>query len=259
MLRNCRGSYLESAGYAVRSFIVRKRRWIRDNVTVFIAPSEFMRRRLISAGFPAERIQTIWNAVPIPERAAEPVSGEYVAFAGRFSQEKGVDVLLATARELPGVPFRLAGTGPMEAGLRERASPNVAFSGFLRGKDLANFYQNARLLVLPSISHETFPLSAAEGMAFGLPIVASRSGGLPELVNDGVSGHLVTIGNIAEFSAAITKLWDDPDRCGGMGLAGREWAKAHLTKATYIAELLAAYRDAQNIVDETRPQCSNHA
>ena len=68
-----------------------------------------------------------------------------------------------------------------------------------------------------------------------------------------------TIGNIAEFSAAITNLWGDPDRCGSMGLAGREWAKAYLTKATYIAKLLAAYRDAQNIVAETRPQCSNHA
>ena len=245
VLQNCRDNYAESMVYALRSFIVRKKRWFHDNVNEFIAPSEFMRNRLILAGFPAERIRTIWNAVPIPEQPAEPHTGEYVAFAGRLSSEKGVGVLLEAARLLPNIPFRLAGTGPMEHDLRRHAPHNVTFSGFLGSESLANFYQAARMIVLPSICYDTFPVTAAEGMAFGLPVVASRIGGLPELISEGETGRLVEAGNIAAFASAINELWSDPRRCQEMGLAGRVWAKENLSKELYVSKLLTAYRDVQ--------------
>jgi glycosyltransferase involved in cell wall biosynthesis len=206
-----------------------------------------MRQKLISVGFPAEQIQTIWNAVPIPEQTADPRTGEYVAFAGRLSQEKGVEVLLEVAKALPEVPFRLAGTGPMEAKWRQHAPPNVAFAGFLQEEGLAQFYRAARLLVVPSISYETFAIAAAEGMAFGLPCVASRIGALPEIICHGVTGYLAQPGNAAELIKLITQLWSDPLRCREMGLAGRKWAKFNFSKAAYISKLIRTYRDAQYI------------
>jgi glycosyltransferase involved in cell wall biosynthesis len=248
VLRNCRDNYAESIIYALRSYIVRRKRWFHDNVTQFIVPSKFMRDRLISAGFPAERIRTIWNAVPTPEHLAGSLTGEYVAFAGRLSSEKGVEVLLDAARRLPKIPFRIAGTGPMEDELRRQAPLNVTFAGFQSGENLANFYQNARMLVLPSICYETFPIVAAEGMAHSLPVVASRIGGLPELITEGATGYLIELGNTAALSAVINELWNDPQRCRVMGMAGRDWAKGHLTKEIYISKLLATYRDAQETV-----------
>jgi glycosyltransferase involved in cell wall biosynthesis len=245
VLKNCRDNYAESMVYALRSFIVRKNRWFHDNVNEFITPSGFMRDKLLLAGFSAERIRTIWNAVPIPEHPAEPLTGKYVAFAGRLSAEKGVDILLEAARMLPNIPFRLAGTGPLEPSLRRQAPPNVTFLGFLSGERLASFYQGARIFVSPSICYETFSIVAAEGMAFGLPVVASQIGALPELISEGVTGHLIEAGDIAALAAVIDELWNDPQRCKEMGLAGREWVKANLTKATYISKLLKAYRDVQ--------------
>jgi len=245
VLQNCRDNYAESMVYALRGFIVRKKRWFHDNVNEFIAPSEFMRNRLILAGFPAERIRTILNAVPIPEQPAEAHTGEYVAFAGRLSSEKGVDVLLEVARLLPNIPFRLAGTGPMEHDLRRQAPPNVTCLGFLSGESLASFYQGARLFVSPSISYETFSIVAAEGMAFGLPVVASRIGALPELISEGETGLLIEVGNIAAFASAISELWSNPLRSHEMGLTGRAWVKENLTKELYISKLLTAYRDVK--------------
>jgi glycosyltransferase involved in cell wall biosynthesis len=136
----------------------------------------------------------------------------------------------------------------MEDELRQQAPLNVTFAGFQSGENLANFYQNARMLVLPSICYETFPIVAAEGMAHSLPVVASRIGGLPELITEGATGYLIELGNTAALSAVINELWNDPQRCRVMGMAGRDWAKGHLTKEIYISKLLATYRDAQETV-----------
>ena len=137
---------------------------------------------------------------------------------------------------------------PMEDELRRQAPANVTFLGFQSGGGLAKFYQGARILVLPSIAYDTFPIVAAEGIAYGLPVIGSRIGGLPELILEDVTGHLIELGNPTALSAIIAKLWNDPPRCHAMGAAGREWAKSHLSKEIYIAKLQAAYRDAQAVV-----------
>ncbi len=249
VLRNCRQNYLESTAYALRSFVARRNGWFKDNVSLFIAPSEFMRQRLIAAGYPAHRVRRIRHAVAIPERAADPHVGGYVAFAGRLSPEKGLDILLEAARLHPGIPFRIAGTGPMDAELRRQAPPNVTFLGHLGGDDLTSYYEQARMLLVPSTCYETFSLSAAEGMASGLPVIASRIGGLPELVADRATGRLVEPGDAPELSAAINELWNDPDRCRAMGAAGREWVRTKLGKDLYLSGLLDAYRDVQKLAD----------
>jgi glycosyltransferase involved in cell wall biosynthesis len=247
-LQNCRDNFAESTVYALRSYIVRKCSWIHKAVTRIITPSEFLRQKLIAAGFQAKQIQTIWNAVEIPKEEANPVTGGYVAFAGRLSQEKGIEVLLEVARSLPDVPFHIAGTGPMEKEWRMRAPSNVKFMGFLGRAQLYSFYQNARLLVVPSLCYESFAITAAEGMACGLPIAASRIGGMPELVVENKNGLLIEPGNTAEWSAAIIELWRDPQLCREIGLKARKWAKIYLTKELYISKLIAAYRNAQDIV-----------
>jgi glycosyltransferase involved in cell wall biosynthesis len=248
ILQNCRNNFAESAAYALRSYIVRKFGWIQKAVTRIITPSEFVRQKLISAGFRAKQIQTIWNAVEIPEEKAKPETGGYVAFAGRLSQEKGVEVLLKVARSLPDVPFHIAGTGPMENEWRMCAPSNVKFMGFLGKAQLYSFYQNARLLVVPSLCYESFAITAAEGMACGLPIAASRIGGMPELICGNRNGFLLEPGNIDAWSTVINKLWRDPQLCREIGLKARKWAKIYLTKELYISKLIAAYRDAQDIV-----------
>jgi glycosyltransferase involved in cell wall biosynthesis len=190
VLQDCRNSFFESAAYALRHAVGRWGRTISRNVTLFIALTEFLKRRLVSAGFPRERITVIPNMADLPPQPAEPVVGQYAAYAGRISPEKGLDTLLAAARKLPGIPIRIAGDWTAMPGVRERVPDNVDFVGFLERDEVARFYRKARFLVLPSTCFEVFPLVLAEAMGYGLPAVASRMGGLPEIVEDGSTGLL---------------------------------------------------------------------
>jgi glycosyltransferase involved in cell wall biosynthesis len=211
-----------------------------------------MRNQLLSAGFSPIQVQTVYNAVPISGKPANAAKGEFVGFAGRLSREKGLDVLLEVAERLPGIPFRVAGTGPMELELRQRAPSNVHFEGFLSGENLTGFYRKARMLVVPSIAFETFAMTAAEAMAVGLPVVASKIGSLPELVVNNVTGYTATPGNAGHFSELISKLWRDPSECRAKGLGGREWVKAHFSRPVYISKLLDTYLETFEIFARRR-------
>jgi len=259
-LVNCRGSRVESIAMASRSFLVRKLGLIQNNVSLFIAPSECVRLRLIEAGISKDRIHVVPNMVGLPASPVDASKGEYVAFAGRLSSEKGVDTLVAAARLLPHVPVRIAGEGPLRESLARTAPPNVSFTGHLDKQALASFYARARVCVVPSIWHEAFGLVAAEAMAIGLPVVASRMGALPEIVDEGSTGHLFTPGAPDDLAAALERLWLNPQGCREMGIAGREKVRREYTKDVYYSRLMRAYEHVLSVsekacraIDQTVP------
>ncbi|MGW8567313.1 glycosyltransferase [Isoptericola sp. NPDC055881] len=146
-------------------------------------------------------------------RSARPVVG----YAGRLAPHKGVDVLLAAVAADPGLDLRVAGAGPAEAGLRQRAAaPDLAgrttFVGSLDGADLARFYRGLDVLAVPSVDTpgwvEQFGRVAVEAMACGTPVVASDSGALPDVV--GGAGLLVPPGDADALRRALRQVVDDP-------------------------------------------------
>jgi len=108
VLKNCKKNACESVAYALRSVIARKRRFFKDNVTLYIPPSQFVKQRLIDAGFSRDRIDVIPNRVSVSNAGHGNPHGEYIAYVGRISPEKGVDTLLAAA-ERTRLPLRIAG------------------------------------------------------------------------------------------------------------------------------------------------------
>ena len=108
VLRNCRDNVLESAGYALRNAVARRSKLFTNYVDVFISPCDFLRRRLIDAGFPDSRIEVIRYPSTPHDASCSSGDGEYVAFCGRISPEKGVGLLLEAA-DRTGVPVRIAG------------------------------------------------------------------------------------------------------------------------------------------------------
>jgi len=241
VLRNCRENIFESVAYATRSIVARKLRLFHDNVNVFVTLTEFAKRRLVEAGFEAERICVLPNAVKIYRRPADPSAGRYVAFAGRISGEKGIDTLLAATGLLGNVPVRLAGDGPLLDELSGAAPPNASLLGRLSGGAMSEFYRGARFLVLPSKCFEMCPLVVSEAMSHGLPVIASRIGGIPELVDDGVTGLLFEPGNANDLAAKIRMLWKRPELCNRMGRAGREKAIRRYSQQAYYRRLKAIY------------------
>lgn len=244
VIHNCENSYPKSIGYALRTYVARKRRYYLDNITVFAPLTEFHRNRLICEGVPPARIAVLPNMVSFQDGAKSYSMGRYVAFVGRVSPEKGIDTLLATAQKCPDIPFRIAGSYERMPFVLGEAPGNCRFVGHLTGAELEEFYEYSRLLVMPSVWFETFGLSVAEAMASEKPVVTSRIGALAEMVEDGETGLLFEPGNAVELARKIRYLWDRPELCRKLGQAGRAKALREYSPERYYERLMGVYHRA---------------
>lgn len=243
-LHNCRGNALESAAFAARNAMTRILGQFKTCVSAYVPPSAFVKSRLIAAGFPEDRIHVVPNVVPLPRAFADASKGRYVALAGRFSEEKGIETLLEAARAVPDIPVKIAGEGPLESALRAAAPANVEFVGQLSRDDLEQFYAGARMCVVPSRWYEAFGLVAAEAMSYGIPVIATKMAGLAEIVDDNETGFHFPADDATALASHIQYLWRNPERCRAMGLAGRRKVEREYSEQTYYLRLMAVYEFA---------------
>jgi glycosyltransferase involved in cell wall biosynthesis len=244
VLCNCEGSRPKSLGYAVRGFTARVFRFYADTVTMYVVFTQFHRARLLAEGIPADRVAVIPNMVAAQPAAADPVPGDYVAFVGRVSPEKGIATLLGTARRCPDIPFKIAGGYEQMPHLPGEAPENVDLRGHLTGPALQQFYRSARMLVMPSVWWETFGMSLVEAMVWWKPAVVSRLGALTEVVDEGITGLTAEPGNAEDWSEKIRYLWERPRLCRQMGLAARDKALREYSPQAHYERLMATYETA---------------
>jgi len=244
VLKNCEGSLLKSLGYALRNYIARKAQLFRANVSVYACLTEFQKRRLIVAGFPEDRMVVIPNMVPPAKGPSRAGAGDYVGFVGRVSPEKGIDVFVSAARRCPDIPFRVAGNNGGNSCVLREAPSNCTFLGHLSSNDLADFYAASRMAVVPSLWYEAFGLCAAEAQAHEKAVICSRMGALPEIVEDQVTGLLFEAGNVDDLTKKIRYLWERPNLCGRMGLAGQAKIRDEYSPEKYYQRIMAAYEQA---------------
>lgn len=212
-----------------------------------VANSNAAGRQLIAEGVPAERIRIIPNGVSLerfaPRVAPRPVST--VLTVANLRAEKAHEVLLAAAAQLapryPHLRFQVAGDGPRMAELRELAAAlgiadRVAFLG--HREDVAALLAAADLFVLPSRS-EAFPNGAIEAMAAGLPVIASATGGLLDLIDSGTTGLLVPPDDPAALAEAIEGLLLSPARASLLGGAARD----EVTRRYSFERMVRAFED----------------
>ena len=119
---------------------------------------------------------------------------------------------------------------------------HVQFRGFIEHGKLPDHYANADLFVLPS-KMEAFGLVLAEAMASGLPVVSTRVGGIPEVVEEGVTGLLVPPNDPPALAEAIIDLLDDRDRMRAMGVRGRERVREHFTWDKVAERVVGFYEE----------------
>lgn len=223
---NCENSLLKSVGYAARNAVARLKRHYIDCVDKFACITDFQRRKLIEAGFPAEKITVIPNSMDA-EVAEEPKTGDYVAFCGRLSREKGIDLIIEVARRHPEIPFKLAGAA-RDMDLIENLPENVELMGYLSGNDLQEFYNNALFFVMASRCYEGFAMAILEGAAYSKPMIAPDHGGFTEIIGTGddAIGLLFEPGNAEALEAAVTRLWNGETLTRSLGLKANEKLKA---------------------------------
>ena len=177
---------------------------IYKNIDVIVCPSHFMKQKLDTNPLLAPKTVVLSNFMdPIDEK--EFHRGEYVLYFGRYSEEKGIRILLEACRELPEIPFVFAGAGPLET--LTDGIPNVKNKGFLTGEALSDVIRGARFSVCPSVCNENCPLSVIESMIHGTPVLGTAQGGVPELIQEGRTGWLVPAGNKSILKSVIKKIW----------------------------------------------------
>jgi glycosyltransferase involved in cell wall biosynthesis len=243
-LRNCRGNFLESGAYALRSAFARRFKLFEENVTIFITLTQFAKDCFKKSGIPEEKIMVLPNSVNIDYGQSTQVNKkEYIAYVGRISPEKGIETLLKAAR-VTGLPVRIAGDYSTAEGFVTSAPSNVTFVGFLSGETLGEFYRKASFLVFPSICNEMFPLTLLEAMQVGLPVISSMIGGLPEIVNNGVTGMFFEPGNSKDLANKMRLLWHDHALRLQLGQAGREKFLRDYSEDLYFRQLMAIYEKA---------------
>jgi glycosyltransferase involved in cell wall biosynthesis len=229
---NCRGgSVAESAAYAASLSLWQRR--IAAQVDRFLVPSAFALRRLRVLGAPVDdRARVLWSVQRDFATESRAAAGRHVLYAGRLSHEKGVADAVVACRAA-GLPLVVAGDGPQAAELRELAAgADVRFTGRVEPKQLAELRRDAAVAVVPSRYAEILPLAALEAMASGLPVVASRSGGLEELVPE---EGLVPQGEVGALAGRLQRLWGDA-AAGERGLAVVQERTAPAVVARALAE-----------------------
>lgn len=216
VVHNCRGSRSEALAYAASLALWQRRMAAAADAT--IVPSEFARERLRELGAPLdfERMHVLAPPVGLAPDGASLVASvgtgggsdgrAYALVVSRLAPEKGIDVAIDACRAAR-VPLVIAGDGPELEALQARAQGGeVSFVGHVDDAELARLRAGAALAIVPSRSAETFGMAAAEAMAAGLPVAASRVGALPELVAE---LGLVEPGDVGGLSEAIGRLWGD--------------------------------------------------
>lgn len=223
---NCENSLLKSVGYAARNAVARLKHHYIDCVDKFACITDFQRRKLIEAGFPSKKIIVIPNSMDADVNV-EPKKGNYVAFCGRLSHEKGIDLIIEVAREHPEIPFKLAGAA-RDKDLIENLPANIELMGYLSGNDLKDFYVNAQFFVMASRCYEGFAMAILEGAAYSKPMIAPDHGGFTEIIGTGddAIGLLFEPGNAEALEAAVIRLWNDETLTRLLGLKANEKLKA---------------------------------
>ncbi|MBJ6724267.1 glycosyltransferase family 4 protein [Geomesophilobacter sediminis] len=247
LLARChKGSYPASAVYAFESWLNHALGKYRF-VSRFVAPSQFLRNKCIEYGWDEGRIAYIPNFVDLAASPQKKGAHGYLLYLGRLSREKGVASLLEAYQLLDSPPrLVVAGDGPESTALRRKAvdaSLPVTFTGHMSADQIRELLSGAQAMVMPSQWYENAPLSLLEAFAAGTPVLASRIGGIPEMIDEGTNGYLFEPGNPSSLAAGIQRFLSLPAAARSeMEMAARAKVERHFHERRHRELLLELYR-----------------
>jgi len=221
----------------------------KKNIDLFIAPSNFMKSKLVEYGFNRKKIVKLDNFVEGTKIKYKTSADKYILYFGRINEAKGILLLLDAAQQLPGIKFKVAGNfedenikGKVLEKVRKEKIKNVKFLGFVTGYSLTRLVRNCYFCIVPSLWYENQPYSILESFAQGKTVVASRIGGIPEIVRDGKDGLLFEPGNVNQFVRKIKKLWDNPVLARNLGQNARKLVNEKYNPGVHYQKIMAIYK-----------------
>ncbi|MBL1260811.1 MAG: glycosyltransferase family 4 protein [Thiotrichaceae bacterium] len=246
VVRRCnRGSFLRSTLSATEAYVSR---WLGgvDKIDHFIAVSDFLREKVIALGLPRDKVTTVHNFMDCTGIKPATSQGSYLLYFGRLERLKGIFTLLDAVAPLCDIPVLIVGDGndrmAVEAVIEKRGLEHVKLLGFKRGQELVDLIQGSICTIAPSEWYETFGLNLVESFASGRPVVASRIGGMTEVVADGEDGFLVSPGDVDALRERLLWMVTHPGQALEMGLSGRAKVEDQFSPERHYEKLMAVYK-----------------
>jgi glycosyltransferase involved in cell wall biosynthesis len=249
-----RGSKFLSALYAATMSYARKSGALAK-IDSFICLTEFARQKVIQSGIAGgEKIYVKPHSIDASHIKTAIGSGDYVGFIGRLSREKGVWTLVKAFEKLDGPVLKIAGKGPLEEPIRqyiqEKGIRNIELVGFVSGDAKTEFFRNSQFMVVPSGWFEMFGLVVLEAWAAGKPVIGSRLGALPDLIEDGKNGLLFNPGDSDDLAEKIDLLYRSPGLIAQMGTRSRWLVDTKYTPKASDEQLTGIFRKTCNAEQE---------
>lgn len=216
-----------------------------QKIDLIITPSAFYKKKIEEAGIATCPVVHMPNFLPEgTEYGCAREGGDYFLYFGRLSREKGILTLVKAYKEAQvDKPLYIVGTGPVKDQIealieQEGLQDKVKLLGFKSGQELKDIIANALCVCLPSEWYENGPYTIMEAQAAGKPAIVSGYGGLPELVEDGVTGYVAKAGDVKDLAEKIQKC-DDHEEWSSNDIV--EQARVKFSPMTYVKELLEHY------------------
>lgn len=231
----------------IRFFFLRR---FAKNVDLVFTCSNFYGLCASSSGIFRD-IRTLHNGIRLP--APSPISDKKeILFVGRLSEEKGVLVLIKAVSRLkakhPDLKLKIVGSGHLRKEIRRQIremdiEDKVQMLGFKSYEDIIGAYHDSSLVAVPSIYPDNLPTVCIEAMGAGRPLIGSRIGGIPELIDDGKTGILVEPGDAEALAKGIDRLYSDFPLLRDMGRKGRKKAECEFNEKDYCLKTITAYEE----------------
>ena len=243
--KNCYPGTRERAVLVAEAYVHRMIGTYRKCVDCFLAPSQFVRDKFVEHGWDPAKFEVLPHFQSLDHADPETSFAGPVLYFGRLSREKGIEDLIYAMRRLPNVRLQIAGDGPERQSLERMCislgTKNIEFAGHLEGADLQRTIAGSRFTVLPSHAYETLGKTILESHAHGKAVIASDLGSRRELIQEGKTGLLYKVGDIAALASAIEFLSAHPEMAATMGRAGKERAARGFTPETHYQALMSIY------------------
>ncbi len=224
-----------------------------DLVDKFIVLTEFSAQKMLESQLTkSNKIAVIGNFIPspLPSVGRDESREDYVLYIGRLSTEKGIKVLLEAGKLLKSTKILVIGSGPDSSNLQNIITMeklgNISLLGPIHGENKWEYLRKASAVIIPSICYETFSIAAIEAMSVGTPVIASRLGSLPFVIDDGETGVLFEPGNREDLARKIKQLVSKPELIRQLGLKGRSVVEENYSQSTHIKKLDNIYQGAIN-------------
>jgi glycosyltransferase involved in cell wall biosynthesis len=219
-----------------------------DRIARFLCPSRFLLEKFAEFGVPREKLVHFPYFLPLEQYTPAYARSDYFIYLGRLSREKGIATLLRALRERHGsrMTCRILGEGPLEAELKRHAVKwglsRVEFTGYQQGETLLRTIREAAFTVVPSEWYENLPFAVMESFALGTPVVGSRIGGIPEMVENGDTGLTFAAGDAGELAHAIDWMEAHPNESVEMGRRARQVIEERYAPGPHLERLERLYR-----------------